>query len=350
MDDKPKNLPVLDWRNKERKHRRATLAEKDCDNTASWQIDSREKLLIEMDKDPDGVLTMILDIYNIYTKYLNQVNYADEQCKDIRTIALELKQELQISNNERQKTIILLEVQVAKSNWYERIINTLQNSLLIKQDQPQQSIERPTPAQQTPAYVHDLSLSLHDQHSVSHMPKPSQIGSTIGKFTKTLPDLPLFIDVKDPSIDQWLSKMRGKFEINWDHYLSERSKLIFVENQVRGKVLQHLEPCLWLNCITLFTTIDDLFNHLKDIFDISYRKKNAMDKFWELKMEASSFSDFYSKFIRLALDLEYTSEMLIWEFKHKLMPRLQDRLNSGIELPKAISALSKYCLSIYKQM
>ena len=49
-----------------------------------------------------------------------------------------------------------------------------------------------------------------------------------------------------------------------------------------------------------------------------------MEKFRELKIEASLFSDFYSKFIRLASDLEYTSEMFIQKFKHKLMPRLQD--------------------------
>ncbi len=144
--------------------------------------------------------------------------------------------------------------------------------------------------------------------------------------------------------------MQGKFEINWDHYPSGRSKLIYAENRVAGKALQHLEPCLWLNSITPFTTIDDLFNYLEDIFSNPYQKKYAMDKFWELKMGASSFSDFYFEFIRLALDLEYTSEMLIWEFKHKLTSRLQDQLNSGIELSKTISTLVKRCLSIYEQM
>ena len=49
-----------------------------------------------------------------------------------------------------------------------------------------------------------------------------------------------------------------------------------------------------------------------------------MKKFRELKMGASLFSDFYSEFIQLASDLEYTSEMLIRKFKHKLTPRLQD--------------------------
>ena len=75
-----------------------------------------------------------------------------------------------------------------------------------------------------------------------------------------------------------------------------------------------------------------------------------MEKFRELKMGASLFSNIYSEFIRLVSDLEYTLEMLIREFKHKLTPCLQDRLNSGIELPKTISALAKRCLSIYEQI
>ena len=47
------------------------LAKEDCNNTAAWQIDSQKKLLTEMDKDPNKVLIMILDMCNIYTKYLN---------------------------------------------------------------------------------------------------------------------------------------------------------------------------------------------------------------------------------------------------------------------------------------
>ena len=67
-------------------------------------------------------------------------------------------------------------------------------------------------------------------------------------------------------------------------------------------------------------------------------------------MEASLFSNFYSEFIRLASELEYILEMFIQEFKHKLTPRLQNRPNSGVELPTSISSLAKRCLSIYKQM
>ena len=92
------------------------LIKKNSNNTAAWQIDSREKLLTEIDKDSDKVLTMILDIYNIYTKYLNQVNHTNKQYNQIQTIALGLEQELQISNNKKQEAITLFEAQIAKSN------------------------------------------------------------------------------------------------------------------------------------------------------------------------------------------------------------------------------------------
>ncbi len=183
-----------------------------------------------MDRNPDGVLKMILDMRTIYTEYLDQANNADKQYNQIRSVASGLEQELQISNDERTEAITLLEAPVAKSNRYEKIIDTLQNSLPAKKDQPQQSIERSTPAHQTPAFFHGLSPSLNDQRSVTRTPQPSEISSTVGKLTKALPDPPLFTDGKDPSIDQWLSKMRGKFEINWDHYPFERSKLIYAEN------------------------------------------------------------------------------------------------------------------------
>ncbi len=83
FDDEPENLLISDWRNKEWKHKCATLAEKDCVNTAAWRINSQEKLLTEIDIDLDGVLMMILDMCNIYTNYMNQANYVDKQCKKI---------------------------------------------------------------------------------------------------------------------------------------------------------------------------------------------------------------------------------------------------------------------------
>lgn len=74
--------------------------------------------------------------------------------------------------------------------------------------------------------------------------------------------------------------------------------------------------------------MNDLFNYFKDIFSNSHRKKYTIEKFWELKIGVSLFNDFYSKFIQLVSDLKYTSEMLIWKLKYKLISQLQNWLNS----------------------
>lgn len=64
-------------------HKCTTLAKKDGENTATWQIDNDEKLLIEIDRDPYIVSKMFFDIHTIHTKYINQVNYADQQYNQI---------------------------------------------------------------------------------------------------------------------------------------------------------------------------------------------------------------------------------------------------------------------------
>ena len=152
------------------------------------------------------------------------------------------------------------------------MIDALQSSAFAKLDKPLSSIKSFID-QRGSTFTHALLPLVNNQSrsESKRLTRNTHTGSDDGSFgsgklTKALPDPPIFTDGKDPSIDQWLSKMRGKFEINWDHYPTDRSKLIYAENRVGGKALQHLEPCLRVNSITFFATIEDLFNHLEDIF------------------------------------------------------------------------------------
>lgn len=88
-----------------------------------------------------------------------------------------------------------------------------------------------------------------------------------GKLTKALPNALISLNRKNLFINQWLSKMQGKFEINYDYYSTDWSQLIYAEYKVGGKALQYLEPCLHINLITFFAIIANLFNYLKDILD-----------------------------------------------------------------------------------
>lgn len=105
-----------------------------------------------------------------------------------------------------------------------------------------------------------------------------------------------------------------------------------------------------MNSITPFATIKDFFNYLEDIVGHPHQKEHVIEMFREFKMDTNSFENFYSKFICLTSDLEYTSEILIRELQHKLTPRLQDQLNSRVKFLISILAFAKRCLSSYKQM
>ena len=99
------------------------------------------------------------------------------------------------------------------------------------------------------------------------------------KFLKASSYSLIFINEKNPFIDQQLSKMQGKFEINWNYYSTDPKKFIYAKNSIRRKTLQHLKLSLHINLIMFFAIIKDLFNHLENIFGNSHSKKYIIKKF-----------------------------------------------------------------------
>lgn len=70
--------------------------------------------------------------------------------------ALGLEKDFHISNKEKEQAIILLQEQAKKLKWYKKMINTLQNSALVKSNTPSQFIKKPT-YQCYPAFTYVLS-------------------------------------------------------------------------------------------------------------------------------------------------------------------------------------------------
>ena len=75
--------------------------------------------MTEIDRNPDGVLSMILDMRKIYTKYFDEANKADNQHNQIRTHALGLEQDLHINNKKRVQAVTLLQKQAKKLKQYK---------------------------------------------------------------------------------------------------------------------------------------------------------------------------------------------------------------------------------------
>ena len=108
------------------KCRHSTLAqEQKYKNAIACQIDSLERLLAKIEKDQKRVLSIMLDMRYIYTKYLNEANKTDKKCDEIYICALGLEQELYISNKEREQAVSLLQQQTVKVKRYEKMIDAL---------------------------------------------------------------------------------------------------------------------------------------------------------------------------------------------------------------------------------
>ena len=100
------------------------------------------------------------------------------------------------------------------------MINALQSLAFAKLDKLLPSIKSPIDPRSS-TFTHALSLLVNNQSQsknkqpIRNMYTRSDDGSFISrKLTKGLPDPSIFTDGKNLSINQWLSKMQGKFEIN----------------------------------------------------------------------------------------------------------------------------------------
>lgn len=136
---------------------------------------------------------------------------------------------------------------------------------------------------------------------------------TATKFSlkKSFLNLLIFTDEKNPTIEQWLSKMQSKFKFNQKHYLDNDTQICYIKNHCRSKTLEHLQPYLRADSWILFETVDDLFTKVEKVYNNSNCKEHAIKKFRELKMGSGFFNAFFLKFIKLAAKLEFTKEMLL---------------------------------------
>lgn len=78
------------------------FAYKNHNNSTVQQINSQGKLMTEMNKNPDKVLLMIIDMLKTYMEYLYHVNKANNYYHQIEIRTLKLEQDLYISNKERE--------------------------------------------------------------------------------------------------------------------------------------------------------------------------------------------------------------------------------------------------------
>lgn len=165
--------------------------------------------------------------------------------------------------------------------------------------------------------------------------------------TIKLPDPPVFTDGKEPTITDWLSKMRNKLLANEDHYVTEALRKSYVETRVGGTASKHLAPRLRLHAAKPFETAEEMLELLETVFGDPHRRNTAMMEFRKLYQRSQDFNTFWAEFQRLVAELDFTEETLIDELRNRVSHELAEKLITEINV-NSVYDLARKC-QLYEQ-
>ena len=138
------------------------------------------------------------------------------------------------------------------------------------------------------------------------------------RFIKLL-NPPIFTDGEDMSFSNQLSRIKNKLYENADYYPTKSIKLVYVKGLIGGEAAKHILLRLRDNAIDLYTTIQDLFEHLTSAYKNPNQLFIAKNEFKKLFMKSTQlFYEFHTKFLQLASEAKVALAKLKYELNSKL--------------------------------
>lgn len=196
---------------------------------------------------------------------------------------------------------------------------------------------------------HTAEESIRSTPRVSTVITSVESGNNFRKTTK-LPDPAVFTNGQDPTIDDWLSKIRNKLLANSDHYPTEIIRIAYVETRVGGDAAKHLAPRLRLDARKPFTTAEEIFQYLERVYGDPNRKHTALTEFRKLRQGMKEFNGFWADFQRLSAELDHNEETLIEELRDKLSIEIQRQLATGEDDPADLYDFARRCQRIDQRL
>ena len=158
------------------------------------------------------------------------------------------------------------------------------------------------------------------------------------KSTK-FPDPPILADGKELS-------MRGKFEINADHFPTEKAKMTYVFNRTGGDTQAHLPPRFSDESESPFHASQEMIDHLASILEDPHKVQNARLEYRSLLMKTTeTFADFHTRFLHLAGQAKIPKDDLRPDLFDKLTLELQRTVLPVYSMLTTEKTLADQCLA-----
>lgn len=199
------------------------------------------------------------------------------------------------------------------------------------------------------AYANRMKILLDAREDAARHGSPalSAAGAGGGRLSSKIPDPPPFSgDPKEDKLkfEHWKVRMKGKFQSNDDHFLSEQDKINYVVSRVEGAAAEHVNPRLDPGSSLAYVTAKDVLDHLAQVYENPFKKEDADAEYKSWKMTKDmSFHDFFSKFLLLSGTAEKPKSEQVQELKDKLYYELEKGVRDKFFENPTLEEFAKHC-------
>ncbi len=121
--------------------------------------------------------------------------------------------------------------------------------------------------------------------------------------------------------------MNDKLIVNVDQFNDEIICIVYMMSRLEDDAAKYIFAWHHFDSLNSFTSIYELFNHLKEIYDELNKNQKSQREYNALRQADKSFNVFYFNFIKLFSYLNYDDCTLMNNLQNKINNRLQNALS-----------------------
>ncbi len=265
----------------------------------SWNINTNQQLRQWAIDQSDEIIKMLIEL-----RYQRDMTLKlNEQWIDLQVDHIKRLDELEIN----QTTINTQE---------ETIVDLREKVLSLKKKQRSANHSRPRQSTKSRASIENhtrresFTLFDNDHH----------------KFFK-FSNSSIFTDEDESTWDSWRVKIDDKLQTNADHFDNENICIAYVISRLEDDAAEHIFAQRQHDASHSYISIDELFEHLKEIYDELNKNRKCRREYNALRQADKSFNVFYFDFMKLFSYLEYDNCILMNDLQNKINNRLQNALS-----------------------
>jgi len=137
----------------------------------------------------------------------------------------------------------------------------------------------------------------------------------------------VFINEDELTWNSWRIKIDDKLQTNVNHFDNKNICIVYVISRLEDDAAEHIFTWRQHDALHSYISIDELFEHLKEIYNELNKNRKCCCKYNALKQADKSFNVFYFNFMKLFNYLKYDNCTLMNNLQNKINNCLQNALS-----------------------